>query len=74
MNVEHYIPRSKGGATDAENCVPAHTFCNAAKGNHTPEYWQAHGYTLLANLIHAWTLHRVKFCVTKVYKSLEALK
>lgn len=74
LNVEHYQPRSKGGATDGENCVPAHKWCNAAKADKDPRYWHAHGYTLLAKLIHAWTLHKVKFPVIKVYRSLEALK
>lgn len=74
LNVEHYVPRSLGGATDDKNCLSAHKWCNSAKANHDPLYWNVHGYTLLANLIHAWTLHKVKFPVIKVYKSLEALK
>lgn len=74
MNVEHLIPRAKGGATDETNCVPACRWCNASKSDHTLEYWNTHGYELLANLVHAWTLHKVKFPVIKVYRSLQALK
>lgn len=33
--VEHLLPRSRGGATDWENCVLACERCNAAKGNRT---------------------------------------
>ncbi len=74
LNVEHYLPRAKGGATDSENCVPAHKWCNAAKRDTTPENWAHHGIRMIADLIHAWNLHKVKFPVIKVYKSLEALK
>ena len=74
LNIEHYVPRAKGGTTDNANCVPALKWCNAAKGDNVPAYWNAHGYLLLAKLINAWNLHRVKFPVIKVYRSLEALK
>lgn len=74
MNVEHLVARSKGGATDSINCVPAHVWCNGAKQDHTLEYWNTHGYQLLAKLINSWNVHKVKFNVLKVYKSLGALK
>lgn len=74
LNIEHYQPRAKGGATDSENCVPAHKWCNAAKADMLPQQWERLGYKSLANLIHSWNLHKVKFPVIKVYKSLEALK
>lgn len=74
LNVEHFIPRAKGGATDSENCVPSHKWCNSAKKDMTPAQWEHYGYKALTDLIHAWNLHRIKFPVIKVYKSLEALK
>jgi len=36
-NVDHVIPRSKGGKTDWMNCVLAHKEVNAQKANRTPE-------------------------------------
>ncbi len=36
-NVDHIIPKSRGGKTDWTNCVLAHKDVNAKKGNRTPE-------------------------------------
>jgi 5-methylcytosine-specific restriction endonuclease McrA len=36
-NVDHIIPRSRGGKTDWTNCVLAHKEVNAQKANRTPE-------------------------------------
>jgi len=33
LTIDHVIPISKGGATVAENIVPACAFCNGSKGN-----------------------------------------
>lgn len=74
LNVDHYRPMAKGGATDSKNCVASHRWCNSAKCDATPEYWEHHGHKMLADLINAWNLHKVKFPVIKVYKSLEALR
>ena len=32
-SADHVIPRSKGGSDDIENLRPAHTGCNARRGN-----------------------------------------
>ena len=36
-NIDHLIPKSKGGLTTWTNCVLAHRDINAKKGNRTPE-------------------------------------
>jgi 5-methylcytosine-specific restriction endonuclease McrA len=36
-NIDHVLPRSRGGATDWENCVLAARDVNSRKGNRTPE-------------------------------------
>jgi 5-methylcytosine-specific restriction endonuclease McrA len=36
-NVDHIIPRSRGGKTDWKNCVLTHRDINAMKANRTPE-------------------------------------
>lgn len=36
-NIDHLIPKSRGGRTDWTNCVLAHKEVNAKKGNKTPE-------------------------------------
>lgn len=36
-NVDHIMPRSRGGKTDWSNCVLAHKEVNAQKANRTPE-------------------------------------
>lgn len=36
-NIDHVIPKSRGGKTDWSNCVLAHKKVNAEKANRTPE-------------------------------------
>jgi len=36
MTIDHVIPKSKGGATNFENCVAACRPCNNTKGDRTP--------------------------------------
>ncbi len=36
-NIDHVVPRSRGGATTWENCVLAHREINTRKGSHLPE-------------------------------------
>lgn len=36
-NIDHIIPKSRGGKTDWTNCVLAHKDINAKKANKTPE-------------------------------------
>jgi hypothetical protein len=36
-NIDHIIPRSRGGSTTGENCVIAHKSVNSEKANRTPE-------------------------------------
>lgn len=74
MNMDHWVPVSRGGETSEDNCVPSHRWCNTAKADHTPEYWDTHKYRLLADLVHTWTIHKVRFPVTKVYKSIRATR
>lgn len=40
--LEHKIPRSRGGKTDAENCVIACATCNNRKGTRTLEEFRIH--------------------------------
>ena len=37
LNIDHMIPRSRGGASDWENVVVACVQCNRRKGDHLPE-------------------------------------
>ena len=37
LNIDHMIPRSRGGSSDWENVVVACVSCNRRKGNHLPE-------------------------------------
>lgn len=37
MNVDHIIPKSKGGSNRLDNLQLAHIRCNHAKGNKTPQ-------------------------------------
>jgi 5-methylcytosine-specific restriction endonuclease McrA len=37
--VDHIVPRSKGGSDDPSNLVCACKHCNAAKGARTPWQW-----------------------------------
>jgi len=37
LNIDHMIPRSRGGSSDWENVVVACIPCNRRKGNHLPE-------------------------------------
>lgn len=36
-NIDHVVPRSRGGATSWENCVLSHREINSRKGNRLPE-------------------------------------
>ena len=36
LTIDHIIPRSRGGATDFDNCVASCKACNNLKGNKTP--------------------------------------
>jgi 5-methylcytosine-specific restriction endonuclease McrA len=37
LTIDHILPKSRGGATDFENCVASCRDCNAAKRNLTPK-------------------------------------
>lgn len=39
FDVDHVMPRSRGGSDDAENLVIACSHCNRSKGSRTPEEW-----------------------------------
>ena len=38
-HVDHVIPHSRGGSSDADNLVAACARCNLAKGARTPKEW-----------------------------------
>lgn len=38
-HVDHLLPRSRGGADDIDNLVPACARCNLTKARRTPEEW-----------------------------------
>ena len=38
-SIDHVLPRSKGGLSTTENCVPACLACNGAKSNDEAFYW-----------------------------------
>lgn len=39
-HVDHVLPRSRGGADELDNLVPACAACNMAKGSKTPQEWR----------------------------------
>lgn len=41
FELDHIMPRSRGGSDDPENLVPACGPCNRSKGARTPEEWAA---------------------------------
>ncbi len=47
LTAEHYVPKSKGGASDSTNLYPAHAICNTLKTNYMPEVWNKIGKVLL---------------------------
>ena len=38
-SIDHILPRSKGGLSKTENCVPACLSCNGDKSNNEAFYW-----------------------------------
>tara|TARA_Y100001933_G_scaffold264605_1_gene331236 strand:+ start:1517 stop:1918 length:402 start_codon:yes stop_codon:yes gene_type:complete len=38
-SIDHILPRSKGGLSNTENCVPACLSCNGDKSNDEAFYW-----------------------------------
>ena len=56
-SIDHILPRSRGGQTVTENCVPACLACNGNKSNTEAFYWyrQQHFYDpRRAMAIRAW--------------------
>lgn len=52
--VDHVVPRSRGGRTEAANLRLAHRSCNGARADHLPELeWPADLYPIDAG--HLWT-------------------
>lgn len=39
-HLDHVVPKSKGGASDSNNLVPACARCNISKHARTPEEWR----------------------------------
>ena len=68
LTAEHTIPRSKGGATDSTNLVPAHSICNGIKTNIMPEEWNKVGLEMLRSYgIHVDT----KYSMYKYIKEIQ---
>jgi len=42
--IDHVIPRSRGGRTNAQNCVPACATCNVFRGNAPYNEFKAAGW------------------------------
>ena len=38
-SIDHILPRSKGGLSNTQNCVPACLSCNGDKSNNEAFYW-----------------------------------
>ena len=38
-SIDHILPRSEGGLSETENCVPACLSCNGDKSNNEAFYW-----------------------------------
>jgi 5-methylcytosine-specific restriction endonuclease McrA len=57
MEIEHAIPKSRGGTEELSNLVPACPDCNREKGDRTPrEYLKLEGLTneLIDAVMHEW--------------------
>lgn len=39
LNLDHVVPKSRGGTRDPENIALVHLDCNQAKGSDCPCYW-----------------------------------
>jgi 5-methylcytosine-specific restriction endonuclease McrA len=39
LNLDHVVPKSRGGTRDPENLALVHLTCNQAKGSDCPCYW-----------------------------------
>jgi len=39
MQIDHFVPRFRGGADSLENYAPACTSCNSSKRHHHPAEW-----------------------------------
>lgn len=44
--IDHVIPKSKGGVTSVENCVPACQGCNNLRGNQSYESFKNGGWMM----------------------------
>lgn len=45
MEIEHAVPKSRGGSDELSNLVPSCYECNREKSDRTPaEYWESKGY------------------------------
>ena len=40
LHLDHALPLSRGGSSEPDNLVCACQFCNASKGNRTPDEWR----------------------------------
>lgn len=40
ITLDHHVPKSKGGASDASNLLPAHKICNEIKSDIMPDVFE----------------------------------
>ena len=76
-SIDHIIPRSKGGLSNTENCVPACLSCNGDKSNNEAFYWyrrQKFYDPRRAMAIRAWSEGDIKLAVRLLQWAKPSLK
>tara|TARA_B100000609_G_scaffold45763_1_gene35149 strand:+ start:1044 stop:1445 length:402 start_codon:yes stop_codon:yes gene_type:complete len=76
-SIDHILPRSKGGLSNTENCVPACLSCNGDKSNNEAFYWyrrQKFYDPRRAMAIRAWSEGDIKLAVRLLQWAKPSLK
>jgi len=76
-SIDHILPRSKGGLSNTENCVPACLSCNGDKSNNEAFHWyrrQKFYDPRRAMAIRAWSEGDIKLAVRLLQWAKPSLK
>ena len=76
-SIDHILPRSKGGLSNTENCVPACLSCNGDKSNNEAFYWyrrQKFYDPRRAMAIRAWSEGDIRLAVRLLQWAKPSLK
>ena len=76
-SIDHILPRSEGGLSETENCVPACLSCNGDKSNNEAFYWyrkQKFYDPRRAMAIRAWSEGDIRLAVRLLQWAKPSLK